>query len=93
MQSEIGFFLQSIFSFLPSRAYDLVNVLSAILVRSLQVMQLFVEIGNIRFELRDVFLEAIVHVVCGAEHEPECGQIFEMLSQWDRQAHILPTPS
>lgn len=54
----------------PTRLDDLVNMLPTILMRRLQVVQLLVEIGDIRFQLRRLGREPLLHVVRGTEHEP-----------------------
>ncbi len=55
---------------LPTRLDDLVNMLSAILMRRLQVVQLLVKICNIRFQLRRLGREPLLHLVHWTEHKP-----------------------
>ena len=54
----------------PARLHDLINMLPAILVRRLQIVQLLVKIRDIRLQLRRLRRKPLLHFVHWTEHEP-----------------------
>ncbi len=54
----------------PSAVEDLIDMLPAVLMGCLEVLQLLAEVFHVRFEVRCFCLQSLVDLACRAENEP-----------------------
>lgn len=76
----------------PARLEDLVHVLLTVLIRRLKVVELLVQIRDVRLQFRSLRIESLFHVRRWIENEPD-HSISTCHTRQQIYTYIFPTPS